>query len=456
MSDQTTLRDGLRVLAGQAPPVRVPDDFVDQVRRRTARRRATGAAALVLLFSLAVGVALQPGRAADRLDPASPAASTSTGLPQRLHVPPLWSGTVEQSRPGAAAAIFGGPATRNDWDEGRFAVVAADRNRYRVFLDALPYPAPGFESLLSPDGRLVAYQQTVHPLEAGAPDPVSLPGDALAFSPDGKLVVYETFEGTTTIDGVLRRPSQIGVYDLDRGTTIATVPNDDNTEHTPVAISADNSRLAMQFGDTVRLFQLDRAAPVAYATVRLESEVLAGPGAWLPDGGSFVTVRRDPSQTWQLISRDGRTGAERPRPTVPPVTGARYVRVLGWADGGVPIAVIGVPESAADVPPLPGAPDPGGIQFRELYTQGTTGARLVALAEGQRDPRVLLTTPDGVTDLDVAADLAASGRVREVDGPPEYGPLRPAARWALIVLVVLTAIPVAGWWIRRRLRRRAR
>jgi hypothetical protein len=451
MSTETPVRDGMRALAGQARPVSVPDDFFDRVRQRARQRRAVrGVAAIVAVLTVTVGLALRPGGGTEV--PGDPGLVT-VGLPRTLHLPPLRTGLVEQSPPGTAAAIFGGPATWDNFNEGRFAVVAADSDRYRVF-NEFTYTPPGSDALLSPDGDLVARNRTVLSLRPDRQVSIVLPGDPRAFSPDGTLLVYETGDGTTYIDGVQRRESRIAVYDLARRTEIASVDNSDNFMPIAVAVSPDNGRLAVQVDGDIRLYRLDVAHPVAYATVRLTDEALAGQGAWLPDSRSFVTARRVSSQGWRLLPYDGETGAARPGLPFPDLVDSRYVRVIGWRTDGTVIAITGVPQAYAAPAELFG--DSTWIPYPDNFS---IRARLVVIAPDGSAPAVMLQTPNGAPNLDVAVDLAIAGQFRAA-GPPDYGPFAPFFVTLCGILLAVIGVPsliAAGfvWRVVRRRRRRS-
>ncbi|GAA4263962.1 hypothetical protein GCM10022255_113250 [Dactylosporangium darangshiense] len=442
MRTETRLREGLRVLAGQAPPAAVPKDFFDRAHQRARQRWAVrGIATVVTLLTLTIGLAFRPGGSDT---PGGPAPVT-VGLPSALHVPPIWTALVDQSPPGTAAVIFGGAATTDGWNEGRFAVVAAGSDRYRVFND-FTYTAPGFEALLSPDGDLIARNRTVRSLRPGRELSIALPGDPRAFSPDGTRLVYETGEGTTDIDGVQHRESRIAVYDLARRTEIASIDNADNLEPTAAALSPDNSRLAIQVRDQIRLYRLDSPYPAPYATVQLDAETLAGPGAWLPGGRSFVTARRGSGETWRLVSHNADTGAAQPEGPFPDMVNAQYIRVIGWRADGNAIAVVGVPRPGA--PPAMLFQDHPWVPYPN---SDTVRVRLVALAPSASEPMVLLETPTGVSDLDVAANLAISGQFR-TSGSPDYGPPAPFVVAAGGILLLLVGAPLL--WLVLRTRRR--
>lgn len=442
MNVQDDLRHGLRELAGQAPAAAVPEDFFDRAHAQARQRGAVRAsAAFVLLLTLALGLGLsRPGHIDSADSPAQPVA----GFPSELRLPPLWAASAEWSPPGRTAMIFGGDAVADPWNEGRFAAVAADSDRYRVFRQFVG-PAPGAEALLSPDGESIARGRSIQSL-TGSGLSIDLPGDVRAFSPDGSLVVYETGTGTTTVNGRDRYESRIEVYSLARRSVVAGIDNSDLPLFAglSVAISPDNLGLAVHLGDQLRLYRLDTAAPVTYAAVPLGHELLAGPASWLPDGRSLVTTRRGTDGAWQLVRRDARTGEETSIWAVLRATEALYVRVVGWRPGNTAIATakLAAPDAA---PEFRVGPETGLFQ-----DDGTGRVRLIAIPAGVGTPAVLLETPAGVSDLDVAAQIVVAGTSR-IPGRPDYGPFTPMS--LVIVAVALAVIGGALAWLLKRHRR---
>jgi hypothetical protein len=438
MSAKLALRDGLRILARQAPSAAVPEDFFELAHARQRQRRAVVATALaVTALVLGGGVLLRPA-AFTSVRPAAEAPALP-GLPRRLHVPPIWTASVTASPAGPAAVIFGGRATHTNLDEGRFALVAAGSDQYRTFNEFSP-GIPGSRALLSPDGSLIARDRSVRSLRPGGPAPVVTPGDILAFSPDGTLIVYQTYNGIGSLNGQRWVETRIGVFDLSRRVTIATIDNSHAGEDLLIAgfaaaISGDNARLAIHVRDELRLYRLDRADPSPYATTRLDKEMLAGPGSWLPDSGSLVTARLTADGTWQLVTHNGESAQPEGDRRLPTLTGTQYVRVIGWRADLSAVVIVGL--RAAGQPA-------DAVLSQGNYTVWVSAApaRLVSLSSASTTPQILLETPPGITDLDVAAEVAIAGRLRNLDDP-EYG-LALFAKIALSVLAVVTGLAVLG------------
>ncbi|WP_432989807.1 hypothetical protein [Dactylosporangium sp. CA-233914] len=441
----TRLHDGLRTLAEQTPRATLPADFFDlaRARHRTRRIRAAATATVavvVVLLAVGIGWAVRPAGQSS-----IPAGTTTPGIPTTLTPPPWYTAAADAAALGPAAAIFGGDATTGDWNEGRFGAVAASGNRYRVFNDVV-YTPPGFEALLSPDGRYIARNHQVRSLVTD--ERISVPGEIRAFSPDGALVVYETGNGEP-------RQSRVGVYDLARRTDVASLDIGDQwlVPGWSAALSGDHRRLALQVGDELRLYTVGGDTPDT--TIQLSSETLAGPGAWLPSGTAVVTAHRDADDRWRLVVRDARTGlpadtAASADPALPAATDARYVRLLGWRPDGTAIAITGVPRAGAG---------PAQLVWEHAWSpftdHGSARARLVALRPGAATQQVLLETPDGISELDVAADLALAGAFRDATGATDYGFLHhPLGFVAAAAASVAAAALLAAVHHRRRARRR--
>ncbi|MEU8296499.1 hypothetical protein AB0C04_04340 [Micromonospora sp. NPDC048909] len=422
----TRLTEALRGLADGVPPAVVPEELFDVARAQHRRRRATAAGALaVLVLLLGTGYALRPvalpAPAAPRFD--------APGLPSRFVAPPLRTATVQDSAPGAAAMLFGGPAVRTDWHETRLGVVAADADRYRV-LDA-GHQVPGFDALLSPDGRYVWTGRRLLDLTSARSTPDVLDGYPLAFAPDGVRLAYADDDATFTPPNTYATP-YVGVYDRERRTDVLRIPV--GTAWIPpgrtAALSPDGGEVALQVRDEVWLTRVSDAGPdrtaEPYRKLPLAGGRLAGAGSWSADGRSVAVLERSrctncpvPAypRTWRLATRATADGAPQAGPVFPELRSRTYVQLLGWRSADEAVALVGVPgREAVD------RPEEHDIAWGPYHEPGTDAVELVVLRRGASAPEVLLRTPAGITDLSVAADLALDGAVRE-SGQPDYGPL---------------------------------
>ncbi|SCL56084.1 hypothetical protein GA0070606_2546 [Micromonospora citrea] len=448
------LTAALHGLADGVPAATVPEDLFDTARRRHRGRRAAAAGALaVLVLVLSVGYALRP------VAPPAPAASRvdAPGLPSRLVAPGLFTASVEGSPPGPAAALFGGPAVRSDWHETRMAVVAAGTDRYRR-LDAGP-ASPGFDALLSPDGRYVWAGGRLFDLTTGEHTGADVRGHPLAFAPDGRRLAYAA-EDTFTPPNTYATP-HVGLYDRERRADVLRVPVGTAWVHPGrAAVTRDGGALAVQVRNEVWLTRVADAGADGTAAPYLKLSVgdgrLAGPGAWLPDGQSVAVVLRTvcgrcpgpvPTyrRSWQLAVPPWSTAS-----SFPAVDSATFLQVLGWRSADEAVALVGVPG-----PDAVNHPDEHDIASSPYHEPGTVAVQVVLLRRGAAAPEVLWRTPDGVTELSVAADLAVDGAVRTA-GEPDFGP-PPSWLVALglagVTLLVAAGVGLVG--VRRR-RRRAR
>ncbi|QGN50034.1 hypothetical protein ACN26Y_30070 [Micromonospora sp. WMMD558] len=448
------LSEALRRLADDLPPARVPDGLFDAARTRHRRRRSTVAGALaVLVLLLGTGYALHPvalpAPAAPRFD--------APGLPNRLVAPPLRTASVRDSAPGAAAMLFGGPAVRTDWFETRMGVLAADADRYRV-LDAGPV-TPGFDALLSPDGRYAWVGASLLDLTSGRFTPDRTDGYPLAFAPDGERLVYADDDAFTP-PNTYTTP-YVGVYDREVGKDVLRVPV--GTAWIPpgrtAALSPDSGELALQVRDEIWLARVADAGAdgVAepYRKLPLTGGRLGGAGAWLPDGRAVAVLDRSTCtdcpvpaypRTWTLAARSIVDGAPQAGAAFPPLRSRTFVQLLGWRSADEAVALAGVPG-----PEAVDRPEDHDIAWGPYHEPGTDRVELVVLRRGATAPEVLFRTPEGITDLTVAADLAIDGAVRG-SGRPDHGPL---PFWLLavgFVVVLVVALPVLT--LLRRLRRR--
>ncbi|MEU4640034.1 hypothetical protein [Micromonospora sp. NPDC023814] len=438
----------LRGLADGVPAAVVPADLFDTARRRHRRRRAAAAGALaVLVLLLSVGYALRP------VALPAPAASRpeAPGLPTRLVTPGVLTAPVDGSPPGPVAVLFGGPAVRSDWHENRMAVVAAETDRYRR-LDVGPV-TPGFDALLSPDGRYVWAGGLLFDLTSGEHRRAGMAGHPLAFAPDGNRLAYAA-EDTFTAPNTYATP-HVGLYDRDRGADVLRVPV--GTAWVPpgrAAVAPDGGALAVQVRDEVWLARVADAGADGtaepYRKLPVGNGRLAGPGAWSPNGWRVAVLERStcencpvPSypRSWQLVTHNLTVFPVGDGPAFPEVRSATFVQVLGWRSADEAVALVGVPG-----PDAVDRPDEHDIARSPYFEPGTTAVQLVLLRRGAAAPEVLFRTPAGVTELAVAADLAVDGAVRK-SGEPDFGPPPPwlvALGLAGVALLVAVASVLVG------------
>ncbi|HEX5595009.1 MAG TPA: hypothetical protein VFX61_03165 [Micromonosporaceae bacterium] len=448
------LKLALRALAEQVPPAAVPEELFDRARTRHRRRATavTGGLAVVALL-LVIGYVLQPAAGipvAARPDP--------SGLPDRLIPPPLWTATVEQSRPGTAAMMFSGTAVRDDWNEGRVAVVAADADRYRVF-DEFLYTPPGFEAHLSPDGRFVWRGGIFYDLASGKSRPDGFDGYVLAYAPDGEQVAYSS--DAELVNGNPYATPRVGLHDVGRGSDVLRmrvfgwIP-----PGWSAAVSRDGQRLAVQVSDEVWLARVGDVGADGFAEpylkIGLAGGRLAGAGSWLPDGKSLAVVERFTCaacpvptypRTFRLALRDAETGEPVAGAMFPQLPSATFVQVLGWRSPDVAVALVGVPG-----PDAVDQPDNHEVVWGPYHEPGTEAVRLVLLHRGAAQAEVLFETPAGISELAVAADLAVAGKFRE-SNRPSYGPPHPyflAGGGCLLVVLAIPVVLVVRWWRRQR------
>ncbi|GIF77039.1 hypothetical protein [Asanoa siamensis] len=441
------LTRGLHAIADRVPPAAVPEDLFNQARSRHRRRTVRGGIALtgvllVIAVSLVRPIWQQPS--------VFGAGGPQAGIPTEVVVPPHWCATVGQSSPGPAAAIFGGEATRDDWFEGRFAAVSATGDRYRV-IDEMPYRPPGFEALLSPDGRYVAHGRAVTALTKDGKDISYLPGDVIAFSPRSDRLVFAT-EAELTHPNTYTTPI-VGIYDLASRSTVTQVDVGSAwiSPGWTAAMSADGRRLALQVRDEIWITRLEGTVGTPYLKIRVPGGRLAGPGSWLPDGRSLMVAEPASDGGWRLSERDTQTGEPVERPALPVPPAATFLRVIAWHSADSAVVLAGF--SHGDVKP---ASDNYDVSLGPFRSSTTDQVRLVVLTRGAASARTVLETPEGVDDLDVAADLATAEAFRS-PGEPTFGP--PHTLYliggSLILAAVTIAIFVAVRAVRNRGRRKA-
>ncbi|MBL7255580.1 WD40 repeat domain-containing protein [Paractinoplanes lichenicola] len=378
------LREELR---REAATAKTYDAYAGSLRRARRGRRRTAVVWAVLVAALALAVPFTP-----RLATTPAADSGAISLPDKLGLPAYGARGV--SGLGAASVVYSGYGPRfGPWfdDHDTYGLVGARKEDYRKIHTGLVDD----EVLLAPDGATLAVPDRLIDLDTGAERP--LPGFPLAWSPDGRRLV--------TDDGTLR------IVDVSTGaaTDLATT-----AAQTSAAWSPDGTRLAYAYQGRLTVIGPDtKSFELGF------DGVLAGKGAWTPDGRAVaVAEQEDRAPRWF----DPATGREVDGPDLPAVDGTVYRRwFVGWRpDGSALVFVLG------DEP------------------------RLLALTPGADRPTPAMTLPSQVSYLDLADAAIDSGAVREGDSPFFIGPwwwLRLGAGGLVVLAVVL---------IVRRLNERAR
>ena len=386
------LREEFRREAAGARTYDVYADSLLQARR--GRRRAVVAwALLVAVVALAVPWL-------SRSQPAvPPAGSAAVSLPDRLGLPA--DGSRGVAGLGAAAVAYTGDGGRFGpfFDEAdTYALVGATAEDYRTLHTGLAYD----HVLLSPDGTVVAVPDRLVHLSTGDERP--LPGAPLAWSPDGRRLVAAD--------------SRVRIVDVATGATTDLGPVD---EWSSAAWSPDGSRLAYEKDH--RIIVSDVTGRTLGSFEPAYGSVLAGKGAWTPDGRAVAVVAAD-ARSWAPRWFDPSSGREVAGPALPAVVGETFGGgLLGWRPDGAALAFV-----------------PG------------RRPRLLALVPGATQPVSVLALPSEVTHLDISDRAIESGRVRTGEPPSPIGP----RLWARLGVGALGVL-VLGWlirWLRERARMR--
>ncbi|WP_433312635.1 WD40 repeat domain-containing protein [Micromonospora chersina] len=418
------LREALREAAAEVPAYPVHERAV-RTARRTRRRTAAAVAAVLVLVAL-VPVAVRGGGRPS----IAPAGVDGPALPDRIGLPAFGSlRATDRPRLGPAALIFSGQArglTGLLDEDGTIGIVGADADRYRTWTVGFEAPV-GEEVLLSPDGRRVAVPagSSEHPRvdlvdlvdgtvgHLASTVPGSVTSEPAGWAPDGTaLVVRDTTpanpEGSAYVN-------TLSLVRLDTGRAVRLLETDQLPIFgTPVAFTADGSRLAFQVGDKVLVTGTDGRQITSFALP--PESGLAGKGAWLPDG-TLALVSHDPDTTrWRLRRVDPATGRDLGVLALPAVDGVTTIRLLGWWPDGSALVVGYRPD-----PHAPARFDgPVDMDQRTVYPNVRT-VRVLGLTPGAAVPDTLLTAPDQVLAIDVADAVVRAGRVRAADPPSGPG-----------------------------------
>ncbi|MFC7245815.1 WD40 repeat domain-containing protein [Catellatospora aurea] len=399
--------------------IRVPSGLYARARRARRRRLAALAAVTTLLIAGSIALpAWQPS-------PPEPAEPGIDRLPTVLVPAPAGTAALDDAPLPRALAVY---ATADQFLPGEnspLTVVGSD-DRYRGYdRPEWTFAAESTNTiLLSPDGRYVLMARwdstgshrsrlldvatgEVATLDAGAP---------LTWSPDGALAALAHYDGDASGDDPVG--GHITVVSMPDGRKLWQVPL------TPLpglyrelraALSPDGSMLAVQQRDQVTAYPRDRT--VAWRE-QLAGQ-LAGRAAWTPDGRRLLLS----DAQGRLLPLDASSGAA--MPALPGVDGALRVgrektpliEVVGWR-GETALAI---------------------VSNQRLYELGD-------------QPRVLLTAPDTVYELDVATvRISAEPRVPGAADPGPRPPLR-LPGWALTLLAVALIVLLSRRGPRRAVR----
>ncbi|MEU2614228.1 hypothetical protein ABZ570_21990 [Micromonospora sp. NPDC007271] len=451
------LREVLHTAAADVPAYPVYEQALASARRHRRRTVLAAGAALVLVAVAGLVLPLAGTPAVDR------AAGADAALPDRVGVPPFGSlHATDWPRLGPASVIFTGQAPGLMYgDEGSIiTLVGADADRYRIIKGEIEAQAGG-DTVLSPDGRLVAFRSVglaprveIVDLVTGRSRTVSsgVPGTVLTgpagWSPDGRaLIVWDTVPANPE-RSAYRQMLSIVWLDGERRTRLA----DESEGLAWPAFAPDGARLAFQTGRTVTVTELDGRRLSSF-TLAPETE-LAGKGAWSTDGRALTVTRRD-GDSWSLRRVDPATGRDLGAIDTPAVSGVTAIRLLGWAADGSAWVVAYQP--APDAPGAFNAP----LEMDQRLAYGNVGSvRVLALRRGAEAPTTLLTAPQDVVSIDVSNDVIHSGRTRDASPPHGVGPR--FWYWGVLITVLVAGIAAyrnregLALWLHNRRTRQAR
>jgi hypothetical protein len=382
---------------------------------RTARRELSRRRSVVLALLLPIlALALIDAYLTTWLGRLPAAGSAHGGLPSKVVDPPWLTADVRHAHLASALVMFDGPSSE-DPDRYPLVLVGAG-DAYRTYTRG-DWTVP---SLLSPDGRGVlvpdwssgSSQHTrLLELSTGSVRTIGA-GVPLAWSPNGRYAVLGEYDDDTL--------HAVDVLDVAGGGVREQVILDAPHEKaTRVALSPDNTSLAVQFAGTVAVYRDGlrswRTAPV--------SGNLAGPAAWTPDGSGVVVL--DGDGTFEVLdARDGSVLAGRTLPALPgrgePAGGdePEPARLVGWQAGAPVVAAA-----------------------QSVLVLGATATVLVT---------VPAAAPEDVRDLQVAT--AALSLPPVPAGAPHAGPLL-ARSWPILRFGGPLALLLAAFAERQLLRR---
>ena len=434
----SALKDALREAADQAPTYPVVEAAIARGRRRRRASALTGAVSVLAVIALGTGLVAPLVGHHDAPVAEPPLAQVS--LPERIG-PPGWFVDDVGDAPGPASLIFSAGS-------GVISVGAAADSYHRV--DA-PGTDAGRDALLSPDGSRIAIADgvvvRVVDLRTGgtrtytSPEPAASSYRPAAWLPDGHGLIVLTWipAQDPTTQGISKR---LGVLDLTTGAldTFADGTYPIAVAGFAVAVSPDGGRIAYQYEDFVTVFDRPTRAKTRFT---VESDgILAGKGAWTPDGRSLAIMRRNvgdwEGRRWELRLVDPVTGRERDELNRPGMSGLSLMRLVGWyGPVGRPVVIGYHGDGEAN-----GFGLVQGGDERLAFSLHSVGVYVITAA----GPRALVEPVDGITAIDVAGSVLASGRTRPGNPPPMESP------W-LLAAVVIGGLALAVRFLVQRLRR---
>ncbi|MGN9909970.1 WD40 repeat domain-containing protein [Phytohabitans sp. LJ34] len=459
------LRQALSDAGSTVPPFDVYEAALARGRRlrRNRRLRITSALAAVAALVIATPVLLT-----ETGDPPAPGAvAKPASLPDRVSMAHAWTATAKQAPAGPAALLLSGktsPPPSLAFPETTMVAVGATDNTYRTWDYDGDAPA-GLDAMLSPDGTRFVVWSALYDLVTGRSD--DLPGTdsttqyrPLGWAPDGDTLAVIRQTGHQEGGAFIADAATAGLLDLETGRFARLVDVSAKAVGTMpghmVAFTPDGSRLAVQVGDQVTVFDR-QATRLGGFTLRHDSQ-LAGKGAYTPDGNGLVVVSRaaccadDPGRRgftsrWSLRVLDPMSGAEQRGLTFPQITNVGAVRLLGWWPSGDAIVVVNYPGSrmSSDWDPAKADPNNDAWGYPNQYFAVVRNAVLALSPDGRT--RTLLTPKGDVGSLDIADESIASGAVRPGANPP-IRPIRTGwqAAWlglqATLAAVLVTIVLV--------------
>jgi WD40 repeat protein len=266
---------------------------------------------------------------------------------------------------------------------------------------------PGRTALLSPDGDRIAFaagdRVRVADLRTGRTRTLDPPDAAVddfrpaAWLPGGRglVTLSITYADDPTKQGIVKRLSTV---DLVTGASAQFAESTWSVAPSgfAVAVSPDGRRIAYQFSDFITVYDRTTGAKHRFTLPRNDF-LLAGKGAWTPDGRSLAVAARDSEAgRWRLWLLDSETGVEHDPANRPSLAGVALIRLLGWH------AMTGRPVVAGYLTEYGDPLRPDLVQSVGVYELDTVASR------------TLLPPVDGIAGIDVA-DLVVRGGLTRPD-----------------------------------------